>query len=468
VKTLIVGHGGRESALARAMAEHSELHAFVGHENPTILRYAADSGGSHRRGDVCDPQAVAAFAREREIDIAMVSADEPLQAGVVDALLAQGTRAVGPTAAGAEIEWNKTFARSVLGEVAPDASPLLRVVHDPGELDEALAFFGSTPVAVKPPGLTGGKGVKVMGPHLASHQEARNYALELLQRGGERKGVHVEEKIVGAEFTIQAISDGSTVLFPPSTYDYPYRYDGDRGPGTGGMGSLSMASPTLPFMSHAHYQQACSIIERVIERLAQQGRRFNGIMNSGFFATADGVKAIEFNARFGDPECMNIMSLFNGSWPEVMERICAESLLAEDVPLRKEASVVLYLVSPDYALGTPGPAYEFALERERIEADGCNVFFSSAVEIGENAYRTVGTSRAVALTATAPTLEQARARVAASALTIPVLEWRKDVGDERYLNDLTRLVDSDDAGADPGGHTAAEPTADAALLPNAG
>jgi len=163
-------------------------------------------------------------------------------------------------------------------------------------------------------------------------------------------------------------------------------------------------------------------------------------MNSGFFATADGVKAIEFNARFGDPECMNIMSLFNGSWPEVMERICAESLLAEDVPLRKEASVVLYLVSPDYALGTPGPAYEFALERERIEADGCNVFFSSAVEIGENAYRTVGTSRAVALTATAPTLEQARARVAASALTIPVLEWRKDVGDERYLNDLTRLV----------------------------
>jgi phosphoribosylamine--glycine ligase len=466
VRTLIVGHGGRESALARAMAEHSELHAFVGHENPTILRHAADSGGSHQRGDVCDPQAVAAFAREREIDIAMVSADEPLAAGVVDALLAQGTRAVGPTAAGAEIEWNKTFARSVLAEVAPDASPLLRVVHDVRELDEALAFFDSTPVAVKPPGLTGGKGVKVMGPHLASHEEARDYSLELLGRGGDREGVHVEEKIVGAEFTIQAISDGSTVVFPPSTYDYPYRYDGDQGPGTGGMGSLSMASPVLPFMTAAHYAQACSIIERVIERLAQQGRRFNGIMNSGFFATADGVKAIEFNARFGDPECMNIISLFDGSWPQVMERICAGSLRAEDVPLRDEASVVLYLVSPDYAL-RPGPAYEFALERERLEADGCNVFFSSAVEIGENAYRTVGTSRAVALTATAATLEQARARVAAGAATVPVLEWRKDVGDERYLTDLAGLVEPQGAGTEANGRAADEVAGDAALLPNA-
>jgi phosphoribosylamine--glycine ligase len=439
VKTLIVGHGGRESALAAAMAEHSQLHAFVGHENPSIVGCAAASGGSHQVGNVCDPEAVAAFARAQEIDIAMVSSDEPLAAGVVDALLAQGTRAVGPTAAGAEIEWNKTFARSVLAEVAPDASPMLRVVHDAGELDDALAFFGSTPVAVKPPGLTGGKGVKVMGPHLASHTEARDYAFELLERGGEREGVHVEEKVVGAEFTIQAVSDGSTVVFPPSTYDYPYRYDGDEGPGTGGMGSLSTASAALPFMTTRHYEQACAVIEQVIERLAQMGRRFSGVMNSGFFATADGVKAIEFNARFGDPECMNIMSLFDGSWPEAMERIAAASLQPSDVPLREEASVVLYLVSPDYAL-RPGPAYDFTLDRERIEADGCRVFFSSAVETAHDCYRTVGTSRAVALASTAPTLEQARARVAAAAATVPVLEWRADVGDERYLDRLTPLL----------------------------
>jgi phosphoribosylamine--glycine ligase len=151
------------------------------------------------------------------------------------------------------------------------------------------------------------------------------------------------------------------------------------------------------------------------------------------------VKVIEFNARFGDPECMNIMSLFAGSWPEAMERICAGTLTPADVPLREEASLVLYLVSPDYALRA-GPPCEFTLDRERIEADGCRVFFSAATEVGEGSYRTVGTSRAVALATTAPTLEQARVRVVGCAASVPVLEWRGDVGDEAYLNGLTELV----------------------------
>jgi phosphoribosylamine--glycine ligase len=428
------------------MGEHSELHAFVGHENPSILRAAASSGGTHAVGDVCDPGAVAAYARERDIDIAMVSADEPLQAGVVDALLAQGTRAVGPTRAGAEIEWNKTFARELLAEVAPEAAPRLIVVRTPDEVHDALAAFGSTPVAIKPAGLTGGKGVKVMGPHLADHAEARDYALALLARGGAGETVHVEQKVTGAEFTIQAISDGHTVVFPPSTYDYPFRYDGDEGPGTGGMGSLSMPSATLPFMTDEHYSEACSIVERVIARLTELGRHFSGVMNSGFFATAEGVKVIEFNARFGDPECMNIMGLLDGSWPAAMEQIAAARLTRADVPLREQASLVLYLVSPDYALRS-GPTYEFALDRESIEAQGCEVHFSSAVQLGERAYRTVGTSRAVALTTTAASLEQARVRLAGCAASVPVLEWRSDVGDERYLEALSSLVAAGGSGS---------------------
>ncbi len=423
------------------MAEHSELHAFVGHENPSIVEHASASGGSHAVGDVCDPAAVAAFARARAVDLAMVSADEPLAAGVVDALQAQGTATVGPTRSGAEIEWNKAFARSLLAEVAPEAVPSLRVLTREREVAGAIGSFGSTPVVVKPSGLTGGKGVKVMGPHLADHDEAAAYAAGLLARGKPGESVLIEEKITGAEFTIQAISDGRTVVFPPATYDYPFRYDGDEGPGTGGMGSLSMAGPTLPFMTAAHYRQACSIIERIIARLTEQGRHFSGVMNSGFFATAEGVKVIEFNARFGDPECMNIMSLFHGNWPEVMQGIAAGRLSEGDVPLSEEASLVLYLVSPDYAL-RPGPRYEFTLERDAIEAAGCHVFFSSATRIGENAYRTVGTSRAVALASTAPTLEQARSRVVDCAASVPVLEWRRDVGDRGYLDGLAKLVGS--------------------------
>jgi phosphoribosylamine--glycine ligase len=376
----------------------------------------------------------------------MISADEPLEAGVVDRLLAQGTRTVGPTRAGAEIEWNKAFARSLLLQVAPEATPMLRVIERPEGVQEAIASFGSTPVVVKPSGLTGGKGVKVMGPHLASHAEARDYALSLLADRRHGDSVLIEEKIVGAEFTIQAISDGRTVVFPPSTYDYPFRFDGDEGPGTGGMGSLSTAEPTLPFMTAAHYEQACSIVTRVIERLTAEGRHFSGVMNSGFFATANGVQVIEFNARFGDPECMNIMSLFDGDWPLAMERICAGELTPRDVPLRPDASLVLYLVSPDYAMPRAGsakaPPLEFELDVEALERAGCRVFFSSAVQVAERTYRTVGTSRAVALATTAPTLEIAHERIVHCARAVSALEWRRDVGDGRYLQNLARLVQS--------------------------
>jgi len=212
------------------------------------------------------------------------------------------------------------------------------------------------------------------------------------------------------------------------------------------MGSLSLAQPTLPFMTREHYEQACSIIQRVIERLGELGRRFTGVMNSGFFATAEGVSVIEFNARFGDPECMNIMSLFSGSWTETMASICAGTLSAADVPLRDEASLVLYLVSPDYAL-RKGPAYDFELDVAAIEAQGASVFFSSAVSLGGDSYRTVGTSRAVALAATAPELEQARRTLSACAERIPVLEWRREVGDGAYLESLGRLISGSGAGA---------------------
>jgi phosphoribosylamine---glycine ligase len=425
------------------MAEHSELYAFAGHANPSLVHYAEQSGGKVELGDVCDARAVAAFARESAIDIAMVSADEPLAAGVVDELLAQGTRAVGPTRVGAEIEWNKTFARELLLDVAPDATPRLRVVAAPEQVEEAISSFDGEEIVVKPSGLTGGKGVKVMGPHLASHDDAAAYARSLLDDRRHGDTVLIEEKIVGAEFTIQAISDGRTVVFPPSTYDYPYRFDGDAGPGTGGMGSLTTPARTLPFMTDQHYEQACSIIERVIARLGEEERRFTGVMNSGFFATADGVRVIEFNARFGDPECINIMALLDGSWPRVMERICAGELAREDVPLREESSLVLYLVSPDYALPTDGAPtpYEFELDVDGLERAGCKVLFASSVQSGPRAFRTIGTSRAVALATTAPTLSQAHERIVACAGEVSTLQWRRDVGDERYLDGLVGFVE---------------------------
>ena len=244
----------------------------------------------------------------------------------------------------------------------------------------------------------------------------------------------IEEKIDGAEFTIQAISDGRPVIFPPSTYDFPYRFDGDEGPGTGGMGSLTMASPVLPFMTPGHYEQACSIIQRVSSASPTKGRHFTGVMNSGFFATADGVKVIEFNARFGRPRVHEHHEPVRGRWPAVMERLASGSLADGDARLRDEASVVL-LVSPDYAL-RPGPAARLQpWSAGASRSLGTSVFFSSAVEIDSDRYRTVGTSRAVALEHAA-TLEQAPSASSTCAASVPELEWRRDVGDESYLHGL--------------------------------
>ena len=178
----------------------------------------------------------------------MVSADEPLAAGVVDALLAQGTRR-GRSDAGGRGDRVEQGVRPLAaggGRARGLADAARR--HTPARGRRRRSSPSARrPVAVKPAGLTGGKGVKVMGPHLASHEEARDYALSLLAAAGAGESVLIEEKILGAEFTIQAISDGRTVVFPPATYDYPVPLRRRRGAGHGrhGLALDGRADPAL-------------------------------------------------------------------------------------------------------------------------------------------------------------------------------------------------------------------------------
>ncbi len=236
---------------------------------------------------------------------------------------------MGPTRAGAEIEWNKAFSRSVVDTVSPDANPRYRVIRSSADIDGIFREFEDLHVAVKPAGLTGGKGVKVMGEHLKSMDDARDYARFLIESRIAGDSVVLEERIEGIEFTIQAISDGKTVIFPVPTYDYPYRFDGDKGPGTGGMGCFPPGSAA--FCPLEEVAKAQDIIRLVIDYLRVTGRHFSGVLNSGFFVSPAGLKVIEFDARFGDPECMNIMSVFQGDWPAVMDLLAGQSLKAGDV-----------------------------------------------------------------------------------------------------------------------------------------
>lgn len=433
-RTLVVGHGGREAALASRMAESSTVHAVVGHPNPSIAAMVDATGGALAVGDVCDGKMVARFALDHGVELAMVSSDDPLAAGVVDELQAAGVAAVGPTRSGAEIEWNKCFCREVVAQVAPAANPVFAVARTVEEVDRAVAEVAEVcgAVVVKPVGLAGGKGVKVVGPHLVDNAAAAHYAREVITSGRHGGAVIIEERIEAPEVTIQAMTDGQTVVFPPATYDYPYRFDGDRGPGTGGMGSCAFPGGLLPFISRSDYQRACQVVQGVVDFLAASGRPFSGCLNTGFFATDDGLRVIECNARFGDPEGINIMGLLRGDWVAAMEAMVARRLAPSDIVLADEASVVTYLVAPEYGL-EPGPSRRFTLDVDAVAAAGARVLFSSAVAVAPGVpglYDTVGTSRVVAVTAEAPSVDDARSRVAAGIAggLRGDLQWRSDIG----------------------------------------
>ncbi len=443
MKTLIVGNGGRESSIAMKLAEDSCVYAVLKHENPTILRYVKKTGGRYLIGDTNNAELISNFAKEQNIDLAFVSADDPLEAGVVNSLLDAGIRSVGPTSEGAEIEWNKQFANELMKEILPEFTARFWVARDLHSLNDVFNQIKkeNVEIVVKPQGLTGGKGVKVMGEHLKNLEEAKKYAAEVLaNRIGKSESVIMAEKLKGIEFTMMALTDGKTAVPLPATYDYPYRFDGEKGPGTGGMGSLSDKVLHLPFMTQKDYEKSTYILERALKALREQGREFSGVLYAGLFLTKQGLKFIEFNARFGDPECMNTMSVLDSSLADALEKICDKRIKPSDVKFKNKASVVKYLVAPEYCL-SPGKPHQFEMDVQAIKSEGFQVFFSSAVEANQaNHFKTVGTSRNVAIAAVADSIPEAASKIddCIERRVRGALQYRKDIGS---LNELQRLKD---------------------------
>lgn len=442
MKTLIVGNGGRESALAKSMSESSIVSAVMGHMNPSISDLVKKTGGVIKIGDFTNPNLIADFAEKNGIDLAMVSSDSPLEAGVVDALLERGIPTVGPNREGARIEWDKAFSRELIQEVAPEANPLHRIARSKEEVLEAFNDFNDLPVAVKPRGLTGGKGVKVVGPHLRDNDEAKNFALSLIDEGTANPAIIIEEKIEGVEFTLQAITDGRVVIFPPASYDYPYRFEGDTGPGTGGMGAYTMRERYLSFMNPGDYERACNISVAVVNRLREIGLQFSGVLNGGFFITTRGeVKVTEFNARFGDPECMNIMSLIREDWVDIMGKLATGTLQESDITFREIATSLNYLVAPGYAIDSSS-YHTFSINKKRIESAGVSIHFSACERIGVNDYRTVGNSRVMALMAHGKTPMDAREKImdAIAGYINGPLQYRSDIASEQNIKQVSSRI----------------------------
>jgi len=201
------------------------------------------------------------------------------------------------------------------------------------------------------------------------------------------------------------------------------------------MGCLTDKGLPLPFMGQGHYQECIALVEQVIWELRRRDLHFNGVLNVGFFLTHRGLKVMEFNARFGDPECMNVMEVLDSSLSETLKKIADKSLTAADVSFKKKASVVKYLVAPEYAIST-GKRHLFSIDLDGIHHCGVNSYFGSAVagsRVGE--YETIGNSRNVALATTAKSIIEAAENIDSciEKFVSGPLEYRRDIGSLRTI-----------------------------------
>ena len=436
-KFLTVGSGGRETAFATSLAEDSTVCAFMEHENPQIIEHAERSGGSWMVGNASDPNEIVEFAERERVNYAFVNADEPLATGVVDALLNAGIRAVGPTRAAARIEWDKIWAMDLVSNICPEIAPRYKTAHDKTGLLGAISWFedAGMPVVVKPQGLTGGKGVKVMGPHLETYTDCFDYAASLLdKRSGE--GVLLVERLEGIEFTIMGLTDGSNLVMSPASYDYPYRLIGDTGPGTGGMGCFTGPDNALPFMTDTDFEGCRSAMSDTLREMRRLGLRFTGVLNGGFFLTADGLKFMEFNGRFGDPECLNILQILRNPLSEVVRSMWNGTISNDTVRFERRASVVKYLVGPEYPAA--GRRIKFNIDMRRAAEAGARVWTAACVRDSDSLV-SLGRSRAAAVGAVADTIHEASEvveRVVTASPELGELEHRSDIGSEAGLREL--------------------------------
>jgi phosphoribosylamine--glycine ligase len=341
---LIVGSGAREHAIAAALALSSprpKLACFSGARNPGIASLCSAYG----IGSITNPADVAAFAREHHATMAIIGPEAPLAAGVADALWAMKIPVVGPTQSLARIESSKGFARELLAKYKIPGNPFFQRFTSLDGLDEVFARYPNRHV-IKDDGLAGGKGVKVCGDHLLSLQDSLTYSRELVAHG---HSFVVEEKVEGEEFSLMSFCDGKTLRHMPAVQDHKRAYDGDKGPNTGGMGTYTDADHKLPFLQDADIAAAQQINQSVSVALAAEcGAPYQGILYGGFMATCDGVKLIEYNARFGDPESLNLLPLLETDFVGICRAIVNTTLADCVVSFAPKASVCKYVVPEGY------------------------------------------------------------------------------------------------------------------------
>ncbi|MDB2224824.1 phosphoribosylamine--glycine ligase [Halorubrum ezzemoulense] len=386
---LLVGGGGREHAIARAVADDCALYACASVRNPGIRRLA----DGFESIDETDAEAVAEYATAVGADLAVIGPESALEAGVADALDDAGVYAFGPRAAEARLETDKAYQREFMERNAIPGCPDYAVFDDTEAACQHIDEYDGD-LAVKPAGLTGGKGVKVIGDQVTA-AEAKAYL-----RDSDYDRVVLEERLVGEEFTVQAFVANRDVRTTPAVQDHKRAYEGDEGPNTGGMGSYTDTGRSLPFMAEGDYEAAVDVLEAVVDALPD----YKGVLYGQFMLTDEGPKVVEFNARFGDPEAMNTLPVLDTPFVDVLAAARDGDALPE-LDFSGEATVCKYAV-PDGYPTDPDAGAAIAVDEE--SAGDALLYYASVDERDGGLYTT--TSRAFAVVGRGDSIAAAEAQ----------------------------------------------------------
>jgi phosphoribosylamine--glycine ligase len=428
-KVLLVALGStaRADCLSEAIQKSgdTDLYSYMQSPNPSVISHSKE----HFLGKLDDFDAIRKFAKKIKPDFGVLSPDYAIAIGVADVLAELEIPSFGPKKSLARLESSKSFTRNLMDKYEIEGSPEHKVFDSLEGMSDYMLYLKE--FVVKPDGLTGGKGVKVFGEHIKSIDEGLVYAKEIF--AGKSKVV-IEEKLVGEEFSVQFFTDGKTVLASPIVQDHKRAFDGDLGPNTGGMGSYSAPNHLLPFLTKADLQKAQLITQKVAFAMREElNEYFKGIMYGGFMLTSDGVKLIEYNARFGDPEIMNILPILKNDFVEVCEAVIHGNLSSIKLTFEEKATVCKYAVPNGYP---ENPKKGEIIDISDLANSSAKYYLGAVEDVGEEypLKLKMGTSRAIACLGIADTIEEAEriAEHTVRQIKGPVFH-RKDIGTAQLL-----------------------------------
>ena len=418
MKILVIGSGGREHAIVRKLKESPKVEK---------LYCAPGNGGIAADAECCpvsamDKEGMLTLVREKQIDFVFVAPDDPLADGMVDFLEAAGVPCFGPNAAAAQIEASKVFSKGLMKQYGiPTAD--YEVFSDPNAAMAYIEERDKYPVVIKADGLALGKGV-IIAQNPQEAEAALHSIMEDKLFGDSGNEVVVEEFLTGPEVTVLAFTDGKAMCPMVSSMDHKRAYDGDQGPNTGGMGTVS---PNPHYTEEIAKECMDKIFLPTMRAMNAEGRKFKGCLYFGLMLTPDGPKVIEYNSRFGDPETQVILPRLETDLCEIITAVHDETLSGLSIKWSPEPCACVILASGGYPGSYPKSIEIHGLDQNG-QADGVTVYHAGT-RLENGKYLTNG-GRVLGVTAKGETLQTAleNAYRAVERISFDGAMYRKDIG----------------------------------------